>query len=74
MCVVCYTVGSGLGEAVLFGGPFAFTVVRRVRARLGRAADGQAAPAPPPAPAQVVAAREARPPSPPRRQAPAPAQ
>jgi hypothetical protein len=45
MCVLCYTMGSGIGEAALFGGPVAFTVVRKVRARIGGLIGGEAEPA-----------------------------
>jgi hypothetical protein len=71
MCVLCYTVGSGLGEAVLFGGPFAFTVARKVRARITAAAAGATQPVA--AAASEPAVEEPLRPSPPLARAPAPA-
>jgi len=44
MCVLCYTMGSGIGEAALFGGPFAFAAVRKVRAGIDRLTGREAAP------------------------------
>lgn len=68
MCVLCYTAGTALGDAVLFGGPVAFAVVRRVRAGLARRTELAAAPPAAPAPLAVE-----RPPRPPLAPAPAPA-
>jgi len=61
MCVLCYSMGSGIGDAVLFGGPFAFTIVRKVKAHLaGVAPDAgepavDARPEPPAEPARPAA-------------------
>jgi hypothetical protein len=57
MCVLCYTAGTALGDAVLFGGPVAFAVVRRVRAGLARRSEPAAA-----APAPLAVERPLRPP------------
>jgi hypothetical protein len=70
MCVLCYTMGSGIGEAALFGGPFAFTVVRKVKARLGFAPDDVE---PEPAPDPEASAEPARGPAAPAARAPSPA-
>jgi hypothetical protein len=60
MCVLCYTFGSALGDAVLFGGPVAFAAVRRVRAGLARRSELAVAAAADPAPLAVE--RPLRPP------------
>jgi hypothetical protein len=36
MCVLCYTPTSAVGEAIVFGGPFAIGWVKHQRARLSR--------------------------------------
>ena len=70
MCVLCYTMGSGIGEAALFGGPVAFTVVRKVRARIGGLIGGEAPADDAHPPAELPQPPR---PSPPPAHAPAPA-
>ena len=68
MCVLCYTPTQAVGEAIVFGGPFAMGWVKHQRARLSRKRAGEAEPEAEQAveevvdrPARPLAARPIRP-------------